>query len=90
VSSAAPLLDGRYQLGPLIGRGGMSDVYRAVDKQTGGQVAVKIVRSNDLPRPPHRRHRRSLPGTTTAGRAKVTGTLARSRPSSDSQVDVRD
>ncbi len=47
MTSAAPILDGRYQLGRLIGRGGMSDVYRAVDKQTGEQVAVKIVRSSD-------------------------------------------
>jgi hypothetical protein len=41
------VLDGRYRLGPLIGRGGMSDVYRARDERTDQQVAVKIVRSND-------------------------------------------
>jgi hypothetical protein len=46
---AAPILDGRYRLGRLIGRGGMSDVYRAVDEQNGQQVAIKIVRSNDAP-----------------------------------------
>ena len=45
--SSVPLLDGRYRLGPLIGRGAMSDVYRALDQQTGNQVAVKIVRSSD-------------------------------------------
>jgi serine/threonine protein kinase len=42
------LLDGKYRLGALLGRGGMSDVYRAVDERTGDVVAVKIVRSSDL------------------------------------------
>ena len=41
------LLDGKYRLGALLGRGGMSDVYRAVDERTGEVVAVKIVRSSD-------------------------------------------
>ena len=35
-------LDGRYQLGPLLGRGAMSTVYRAMDLVLGREVAVKI------------------------------------------------
>ncbi|UXM91500.1 serine/threonine-protein kinase [Paenarthrobacter sp. JL.01a] len=35
-------LDGRYQLGPLLGRGAMSTVYRATDLVLGRDVAVKI------------------------------------------------
>ena len=35
-------LDGRYQLGPLLGRGAMSAVYRATDLVLGRDVAVKI------------------------------------------------
>ncbi len=47
MSSSGDLLDGRYRLGPLLGRGAMSDVFRAIDDVTGGDVAVKIVRSAD-------------------------------------------
>ncbi len=41
------ILSGRYRLGRLLGRGGMSDVYLAVDQDRGREVAVKIVRSGD-------------------------------------------
>ncbi len=34
-------------MGRLIGQGGMSDVYEAVDERTGASVAVKVVRSGD-------------------------------------------
>ncbi len=47
MSSTGELLDGKYRLGPLLGRGGMSDVFRATDEQTGRDVAIKIVRSPD-------------------------------------------
>ncbi len=45
--STTELFAGRFRLGPLLGQGGMSDVYRAVDEQSGGPVALKIVRSGD-------------------------------------------
>ncbi|SDM52513.1 serine/threonine-protein kinase [Allokutzneria albata] len=37
-------LDGRYELGMLLGQGGMADVFRAVDTVLGRDVAVKIFR----------------------------------------------
>ncbi|MCP3803163.1 protein kinase [Allokutzneria sp. A3M-2-11 16] len=37
-------LDGRYELGVLLGQGGMADVFRAVDTILGRDVAVKIFR----------------------------------------------
>jgi hypothetical protein len=47
VTPATTVLDSRYRLGELIGHGGMSDVYRAEDLQTGAEVAVKLVRNGD-------------------------------------------
>ncbi|MCX2732394.1 serine/threonine-protein kinase [Saccharopolyspora sp. NFXS83] len=44
--AAPPLLAGRYRLGRRLGRGGMSEVYRAVDTRLRRPVAVKVFRSN--------------------------------------------
>jgi serine/threonine-protein kinase len=33
---------GRYELGGLVGRGGMSEVYEAVERATGDRVAIKV------------------------------------------------
>ncbi|WP_298087480.1 PASTA domain-containing protein [uncultured Corynebacterium sp.] len=37
------VLDGRYQIGPLIARGGMSSVHRATDLRLGRHVAAKVM-----------------------------------------------
>lgn len=45
------LLGDRYKLGPMIGTGGMADVYIADDERLSRKVAVKVLRS-DLARDP--------------------------------------
>lgn len=45
VAPSTRLLAARYELGPLIGRGGMSDVHLAVDAKLGRRVAVKLLKS---------------------------------------------
>ncbi|GAB3268403.1 Stk1 family PASTA domain-containing Ser/Thr kinase [Sinomonas notoginsengisoli] len=41
---APVVLSGRYELGDLIGRGGMADVYEGRDRRLGRTVAVKMLR----------------------------------------------
>jgi eukaryotic-like serine/threonine-protein kinase len=45
------VLSGRYELGELIGRGGMADVFRGLDTRLGRTVAIKLLRP-DLARDP--------------------------------------
>ncbi len=46
-SAAASLPEPGYQLGELIGRGGMGEVVAAHDQRIGREVAVKRIRSHD-------------------------------------------
>jgi serine/threonine-protein kinase len=43
VTRAGVLLDGRYRLGPVLARGGMSTVYRGTDTRLDRPVAVKVM-----------------------------------------------
>ncbi|MFZ3452127.1 Stk1 family PASTA domain-containing Ser/Thr kinase [Arthrobacter sp. 7Tela_A1] len=45
------ILNGRYEVGELIGRGGMADVYLGRDTRLGRAVAIKVLRP-DLARDP--------------------------------------
>ena len=51
MSTAKKLLGKRYEVGEMIGSGGMADVYRGVDTRLNREVAIKILRS-DLAREP--------------------------------------
>src|SRR5690242_18134437 len=44
--SAVPRHLGDYVLGPLIGSGGMSEVYAARHRPSGDEVAIKLLRSH--------------------------------------------
>ncbi len=44
--SAPRLLHGRYEVGEVIGRGGMADVYEGYDTRLSRTVAVKLLRSD--------------------------------------------
>jgi serine/threonine protein kinase len=37
------LVNGRFEIDRLAGRGGMGSVLRATDRTTGGPVAVKVI-----------------------------------------------
>jgi len=44
VTEGTRLLAGRYQIGALIGRGGMSDVHVGTDSRLGRRVAIKLLK----------------------------------------------
>ena len=46
MTSDPNLVGGRYELGDMLGRGGMAEVRRAVDTRLGRQVAVKQLRTD--------------------------------------------
>ena len=44
VNQRVRLLAGRYEIGPLIGRGGMADVRVGTDARLGRRVAIKLLK----------------------------------------------
>lgn len=40
------ILAGRYQVGEIIGRGGMADVFEGVDLRLGRKIAIKLLKSD--------------------------------------------
>lgn len=40
------MLAGRYQVGELIGRGGMADVFEGIDLRLGRKIAIKLLKSD--------------------------------------------
>ncbi len=46
MSDTPRLIAGRYELGGLIGRGGMADVYEGTDTRLGRTVAIKLLKSD--------------------------------------------
>src|SRR5437764_10917213 len=51
VAMVSPMLAGRYQLGEVIGHGGMAEVHLGRDVRLGRDVAIKLLRP-DLARDP--------------------------------------
>ena len=39
---------GAYKIDRLLGRGGMGEVYEAIEQETGRRVAIKILRGTQL------------------------------------------
>ncbi|MEE2779631.1 MAG: serine/threonine-protein kinase [Myxococcota bacterium] len=42
------VIEGKYEVTGKIGRGGMASVYKATHKETGGEVAIKLIRADKL------------------------------------------
>jgi len=60
------LVGGRYELGPVLGYGGMAEVHRGRDVRLGRDVAIKVLRS-DLARDPSFQNRFRREAQAAAG-----------------------
>jgi TolB-like protein len=73
--AALMLLDGRFRLDALIGRGGMADVFRATDLNHDRAVAVKILRSDVIDSIGVERFRREIAVTASFTHPHILGLL---------------
>ncbi|HSJ56799.1 MAG TPA: serine/threonine-protein kinase, partial [Anaerolineae bacterium] len=64
-------LSERYRIETLIGQGGMGQVYRARDEQTGEAVAVKVLSPRPGLQDPQRRFRREFRALSALGHPNV-------------------
>ena len=69
------LLDGRFQLESLLGRGGMAEVFRATDLRHGRVVAVKVLRDDVLDLLGVERFRREIALTAAFTHPHILGLL---------------
>jgi len=69
------LLGGRFELGGLLGRGGMAEVYRATDLHHHRQVAVKILRRDVIDSIGVERFRREIAVTAAFTHPHILGLL---------------
>jgi serine/threonine-protein kinase len=69
------LLDGRFRLDALLGRGGMADVFRATDLNHDRAVAIKILRSDAIDSIGVERFRREIAVTASFTHPHILGLL---------------
>ena len=75
LDNAALTLDGRFELGASLGRGGMAEVFRATDLRHARTVAVKILRSDVIDSVGVERFRREISVTATFTHPHILGLL---------------
>jgi len=46
MSESKRIIAGRYELGELIGRGGMAEVHSGIDTRLGRTVAIKLLKAD--------------------------------------------
>src|SRR5690625_1012975 len=84
------VLNGRYQINDLIGRGGMADVYSAHDLSLDRTVAVKMLRP-DLARDPvfQTRFRREAQSSASLNHPNIVGVYDTGRAEIPSNGDAK-
>ena len=69
------MLGGRYRIERVIGRGGMGEVYAAINTKTGREVALKLIRAADATEMQKRRFMREAKAATAIGHPNVIDVL---------------
>ena len=50
MATTGEVIDGRYVVGELLGRGGMAEVFGATDTATDRAVAIKLLQGKQVPK----------------------------------------